>query len=129
MFVYAILSLFKQNFTPKQEKRRVSFERQSLKALSIHTTTSQRQKQHTWIEPPFVLPQDVFEGIMNYLEPEDCVKLLQLCQVWSGPAAEAFYQSPPTFRFPELTALLTGSNTIHPYPLLVREFIFAGTRS
>jgi hypothetical protein len=126
MFVYALLSLFKQNFSPATEKRRVSFERQSLRALSIYTSASHREKQHTWVEPNYVFTVEIFERIMDFLEPKERIKLVLLCQVWSGIAAEALYQSPPTFRFPELTALLTSSSTIHPYALLVREFIFQG---
>ncbi len=66
---------------------------------------------------------------MSHLEICDSVKLLRLCQAWSGPAAEALYQTPPLKRaddFPRLTALLNSKTTTHPYSLLVREFIFRG---
>ncbi|KAI8901931.1 hypothetical protein BC833DRAFT_617172 [Globomyces pollinis-pini] len=64
---------------------------------------------------------------MLYLLPSDSVKLLLVCQMWSGPAAEAFYETPPLLNlsaFPSLISLLSKSNTIHPYSLLIREFIF-----
>jgi hypothetical protein len=66
---------------------------------------------------------------MEFLPPRDSAKLLGLCQLWSGPAAEALYAS-PTFRtsrsFPALISLLLNQDTIHPYALLIREFCFAG---
>ena len=66
---------------------------------------------------------------MEFLPCEDSAKLLRLCQLWSGPAAEAFYAS-PTFQssssFPALISLLSNQDTIHPYALLIREFCFTG---
>ncbi len=124
--------MFKQNFTTEAEekKKKVSFERQSVRAFSINTTnTATRQRQQTWLEPKHSFSIEIFECIMKFLEPRDAVKLLFLCQVWSGPACEAFYQSPPINTaacFPKLTALMLNPNTTHPYALLVREFIFAG---
>lgn len=67
---------------------------------------------------------------MQYLDPSDAVKLMRICQTWSGPAVEAFY-STLTLRsplaFPKLVHLITNTQTnMHPYALLIRELVFTG---
>ncbi|KAJ1562362.1 hypothetical protein HK096_010854 [Nowakowskiella sp. JEL0078] len=91
--------------------------------------------------PPPQMPTRIFRLIFQYLSQHERLKLLQVCYVWSRPAAEAFYQSPPLdtpTAFARLTALLSTSgsldqqnngtskvpNTFHPYHALVRELYF-----
>jgi hypothetical protein len=61
---------------------------------------------------------------MKYLDASDCVKIIRVCQSWSGTAAEAFYASPPYNS--KLQALFDIAKPTHPYPLLVRELVFSG---
>lgn len=131
MLFYALMSIFKTQFNKKAPgKRKVTFERQSVRAFSIASTSSRLRKQ-TWIEPKYTFSIEILENIMQYLDVVDASTLLRLCQVWSGNAAEAFYQSPVINgnQFPKLMKLLLESKsgtTTHPYALLVREFIFKG---
>ncbi|KAJ3276587.1 hypothetical protein HDV01_004120 [Terramyces sp. JEL0728] len=134
MLVWALLTIIKGSFSEpankKTKSKKVSFERRSVRALStISSTTTLRKRKQSWIVPPYALEAEIFENIMKWCSPGDAAKLLQVCQVWSGPAAEALYQSPPILyadSFPKLAATLLKNDTMHPYPLLIREFIFTG---
>jgi hypothetical protein len=83
-----------------------------------------RQANPRYKKQPFNPTSKIFGCIMNYLTVEDCVKLIRICQSWTGPSAEAFYLLPPYN--PKLYSLLLKKDTTHPYNLLIREFIFAG---
>ncbi|KAJ3315419.1 hypothetical protein HDV04_002961 [Boothiomyces sp. JEL0838] len=134
MLVWALLSIIKGSFSEPSNKKikskKVSFERRSVRALStISSTTTLRKRKQDWIVPPYALDAEIFENIMKWCSPGDAAKLLQVCQVWSGPAAEALYQSPPILyadSFSKLAATLLRKDVMHPYPLLIREFIFTG---
>ncbi|KAI8911052.1 hypothetical protein EDD86DRAFT_246394 [Gorgonomyces haynaldii] len=117
MLAYALLALFKRAWSPNKTHRRKTsgasstksrLRRKSIKDLSIHDNAS-------------------FDPV--YLEPKDAVKLIYLCQAWSGAATEAFYEIPPLHGqdcFAKLTALVTAKRTVHPYALFIRELILAG---
>jgi hypothetical protein len=125
------------NSTPK-----VSFERRSFYAYSIASANTNRIRKTNWVSlrlcfpvnavkvEPIVVPDvAVFAKIMTFLSPQDAVKLLRLCQLWSGPAAEAFYASlvlSSAQSFPALVLLLANQDTIHPYSLVIRELCFTG---
>ncbi|KAJ3360874.1 hypothetical protein HDU91_004245 [Kappamyces sp. JEL0680] len=137
---WALVSLFRGGYNDRKPvgkthangnpyQRRVSFERRSVAAFSVNSANTARIKRRNWVDPDFVPTVDVLVKIMSFLSPGDAVKLIRLCQLWSGPAAEAFYQTPPIQEadaFPKLTALLLSANTTHPYALLIREFVFKG---
>ncbi|KAL2919106.1 hypothetical protein HK105_201376 [Polyrhizophydium stewartii] len=89
----------------------------------VHASTAPQQIQQ------YELPRRVFESLIQYLEPTDAAKLMVVCQTWSGPAAEAIYQSPRLLRpddFGALTALLTSRTTTYPYALMVNELSLEG---
>ena len=70
---------------------------------------------------------EVFECILKYLSLKDSLKLMRVCQVWSCSVSEIIYQSPPLLNensFSKLISLLLLENTIHPYPLLIKELVF-----
>jgi hypothetical protein len=113
MLWYALLVEIKSKFINNK------LDRKSIDTISTSTRLNRRS-----IAQEITPTREIFRLIMCYLSISDCVRLIAVCQAWSGPAAAAFYLTPPFTN--KLYYLLSQKNTFHPYNLLIREFIFAG---
>ncbi|KAI8911418.1 hypothetical protein BC831DRAFT_554988 [Entophlyctis helioformis] len=149
MLAWALLSIVKNEWNTRKRysrtlrllDRRARLDRPSIQDLAasvaIAATHSRgnginhnKRRTREWYQPEYMLPREVFERLVMFLDPSDTVNLLLICQAWSGPAAEAIYQSPRLHgpdAFAKFTQLITSRQTTHPYALMVNELALEGS--